>query len=119
MVDTEVDRGNMEVEKYPAAEVCCRLHIDAATVKGRDCAIERVRRPPPNAMAHELEAFWPPPAQRLESTSVWHARASGEHGTGVSHRRVLQTVRSQGGDRHAVRAESAKLHAAVRIHDTG
>jgi hypothetical protein len=119
MVDTEVDRGNMEVENYPAAEVCCRLHINAATVKDRDCAIERVRRLPPTAIAHELEAFWPPLAWRLESGSMWLARAPADRGTVAIHRPAHQTMGSHADGPRAVSTASTGICAVVHNYDTG
>ncbi|WP_242101525.1 hypothetical protein [Lysobacter sp. M2-1] len=109
----------MEIKNFFGAGDLPAPEADAVTVNGRDCAVERIARPKPVAMDHELEARRARPVQRLGSGLTWPTRASEARGTSASHRRLLQSVGSRADGRCAVPNASAKLRVAMHNHDTG
>ena len=109
----------MEIKNFFGAGDLPAPEADAVTVNGRDCAVERIARPKPVAMDHELEARRARPVQRLGSGVTWLTRASEECDTSASHPRPLQTVSSRANGRCAVPNASSKLRVAVHNHDTG
>ena len=109
----------MEVNEVSGAATLRAPKKDLVSVEGCDCAIERVGRPTPVAIALELDACRLTPVQRPESVSVQLARVSADRAMGARHRPVLRMMRSHADGPHAVSTASTRIGAIVHNFDTG